>query len=302
MVMFPFVYRLWRYSGLPEDLTASTVTRLGEIQPVKPLPGLGMETERIIQSALAGPFHLPPLWQRPAHGLDGVEARPEKILIADDGSEASRAAARDALFLANHYRCRTVRGTVSGGPVAKTLLETAVREGCDMIAVGTQSRSLKDRVRRPSVSEKLVKESASPVWVSRAGPAGSLRGKLESILIPMDDTPQAWRAAAQALVFARDFGADIFLLHVTQESRQPSDHFETRRGLLEKIPWKKTQALEIESRSDLAETIAAEAEARDADLILMGTHRAEVEDAVLDSSRTSQVLRVATRPLLAVHL
>ncbi|HSA59345.1 MAG TPA: universal stress protein [bacterium] len=299
--MFPFIYRLWRYSGLPEDLTTSTVTRLGEIQPAKPLPALGMETEQILQGALLNPFHLSPLWQRPSHGIDGIEARPEKILVADDGSEASAAAARDAGFLADHYGCKTISSTVARGPVTKILLETAIREGCDMIAVGTQARPLQDRIHHPSISEQLVKESASPVWISRAGPTGSLRGKLERILVPMDDTPQAWRAASQALIFARDFGADLFLLHVARKGQEPSGQVEGRHALLEKIPWKRTQTLEVAQRADLADTIAGEAESQDADLILMGTHRAETEAAVMDFSRTSRVVRVARRPLLVVH-
>jgi nucleotide-binding universal stress UspA family protein len=300
MVMFPFVYRVWRYSGLPEDLTTSTVTRLAEIAPVRALPSLGMETERILSDTLRTPFRLAPFWQRPAHGLDGAEARPEKILIADDGSEASGAAARDALFLAARYGCGTVRQTVPDKEAIKTLLETAIREGCDMIAAGAEPRPLKERIRHPDVTEKLVKESMAPVWISRAGPTGSLRGKLERILVPIDDTPQAWKSVAQAVLLARDFGSDLYLFHATMDPKSSGD-FEGRRELLEKIPWEKTQALEVEARSDLAETIAEEAEARDVDLILMGTHRAETEATLMDFSRTSQVLRIAKRPMLVVH-
>jgi len=323
MVMFPFIYRAWSY----EQPSLEPVVPPAPVVPsVKALPEIGVEFQTVIRTLMSQAGSLdrvePPapesgfpketqayprssLWVRPLFGLEGSESRPEKILVGSDGSEASKAALKDADFLAGHYGCPTLSLTVTEDPAAPALIAAAYKNRCDMIAVGTSTRTLKERVRLGSTAELLIRLSPLPVWVSRTGPRGSLSGQLRRILVVIDETPHSLRTVAQALLLAHDFGASFTILHVHEKNQNRQSAFDLHRPLLEAIPWKAKSIEEESPDPTAAVAVAAYAHQDDCDLIVMGAHREELRSNALTPSHASDVLRSASeeesRPMLVLH-
>lgn len=323
MVMFPFIYRAWSYQQPSRE---PVVPPAPVVPSVKSLPEIGVEFQTVIRTLMAQAGSLdrvePPapetgvpketqayprssLWVRPLFGLEGSESRPEKILVGSDGSEASKAALKDADFLAGHYGCPTLSITVAEDPAAPALIAAAYKNRCDMIAVGTPSRSLKERVRLGSTAEALVRLSPLPVWISRTGPRGALPGQLRRILVAIDETPHSLRTVAQTLLLAHDFGASFTILHVREKNQNRQLAFEQHRPLLDGIPWKTKNIEEESPHLTAARTIAAYAHQSDCDLIVMGARREALRSTALTPSHAADVLRAASeeesRPMLVLH-
>ncbi len=330
--MFPLIYRSWRYGDFVR--AASAYSPSTPVSPVRIIPALGIKTQEALRDMMSqtpsagprprplsddqdryephtseppeNPFPRPSLWVQSVFGREGVASRPEKILIGEDGSQAAQAALKDAEFLAKHYGCQTVRVTMPDEMelIAEGLLQAAMKNGCDMIAVGSPVRSLVDRIHNGSTAERLMQASPVPVWVSRPGPHGSL-SDLKKILVPIDDTTHSLKTIAQAVILAHDFGAEFTVLHVREKDRELQAAFDRSRPLLEKIPWTLKAVEEDSGGHSIAETIVAYAHAQDVDLILMGAHREDIHAPLLSHGNAAEVIQCAreaeARPVLALH-
>ena len=129
----------------------------------------------------------------------------------------------------------------------------------------------------------------------------------KELLVPLDATPEAAVALRPALTLARATGARISLVQVTPAA--PGDRAEDEAAAaelgLERV------AAELGAagvalttnvrRGSPAEQIVAEAEERDADLIVMATHAYSGLRRWVHGSVADQLLHTTTTPLLLVR-
>jgi len=141
--------------------------------------------------------------------------------------------------------------------------------------------------------------------------------KIERILCPVDFSEFSTRAYEYAHSLARQYGAKLFVQHVA-EPFLSFHHTHISQGLIDQIYSQEVNEVEqkvrelaarrddveleiILERGPVADSILQFAEARDIDLIAMGTHGRRGLDRVVLGSVAERVLRKARCPVLAVH-
>jgi nucleotide-binding universal stress UspA family protein len=184
----------------------------------------------------------------------------------------------------------------------------------DLIVVGGPSQHHSHFL--GSNAERVIRKAPVPVLVTRK----PLDAKTKCFLVPTDFSSGARKAAKEALVLARSFGARIFFLHVLDLTplyaydsggdiaaslsmlKLTPEDFETdwesflSSLVLEKIVWEKHTE---EGRA--AKTIVERAEAIHADAIVMGTHGRSGLEHMLLGSVAEAVARGASCPVLTVR-
>lgn len=137
--------------------------------------------------------------------------------------------------------------------------------------------------------------------------------RLKTILHPTDFSPTSERAWKVAASLARDYGAKLILLHVTDAPvvvygegivpPNPVEHRETARQMLEEIH-PPEGALPIERlllEGDIVWEILRTAAERSCDAIVLGTHGRSGVGRLLMGSVAEQVLRKAPCLVLTVR-
>jgi nucleotide-binding universal stress UspA family protein len=296
--MFPFVFRLWRYHGLP---TGDEIPDISRAQPASPVTSavsthLARTDAYRLRTELFRTWeerYLPRLWG-PGHPRAGVG--PRVILAVDDGTPVAEGALQTARFMAKRWGAALVETPVVRS--REEVLKIADAEGADWIVIGCAHQEEAERVRTGSLAEALVKESDRPVLVDRGG---TLTGGMRRILIPVDGTAASLGPVAEGLRWARRFAAELMVLHVEEGEAVRETEHATFLEILESIRW---QSIAHETRTGtgtVADAILAAASQSKADLILMGTHRAGIGAELLPQSRALEVLRRADAPVLILH-
>jgi nucleotide-binding universal stress UspA family protein len=135
---------------------------------------------------------------------------------------------------------------------------------------------------------------------------------VKSILVPTDFSEPSDAALSYATDMARTFGAQLYLLHVPGKTGEnlelnfPVGRFETaaRQRLDTLLSQSDIERLRPEYALQIgapAEEIVRYAEARDIDLIIMGTHGRRGVAHLLLGSVAEQVVRTAPCPVLLVR-
>ncbi len=130
---------------------------------------------------------------------------------------------------------------------------------------------------------------------------------LTSILVASDLSRRSTPAVARAVQLAGWSGARLTVLHVVEEDRPSAMEAQERCGaesfLTEQVARHGTpDACEIVTRSgDAFRVIADEAEARAADVIVLGAHRRQVLRDVFTGTTAERVTRTAGRPVLLAN-
>jgi len=135
---------------------------------------------------------------------------------------------------------------------------------------------------------------------------------MQSVLIPIDFSETSQAALQYAIDLVRSFGARLFLLHVPGKTGEnfeadfPVGRFESamkeRLGTL--LNQKDLESLRPEFALRIgtpAEEIVRYADARDVDLIIMGTHGRSGMAHLLMGSVAEHVVRAAPCPVLLVR-
>ncbi|HSE94931.1 MAG TPA: universal stress protein [Methylomirabilota bacterium] len=179
---------------------------------------------------------------------------------------------------------------VSDGPAGSRIIEAVTEWRADVVVVGTHGRTGLNRILVGSVAEQVLQLAPCPVITVRPLPRSWApdRRPLTRVIYPTDFSPAARRAWPWARAVAEAAGADIDLLHVMLEpvpdrhvdpafvaraaeairrdAQKAVDEFLAGCGFpRERITVDLTTGVE-------ADQIARRAEARRADLIVMGTH------------------------------
>jgi nucleotide-binding universal stress UspA family protein len=142
------------------------------------------------------------------------------------------------------------------------------------------------------------------------------------LLVPLDGSPTALLALEHAAALARLSGATVVLLHVIEPLRH-STGFERPRVYIEDVRPRfmatgqalldeaanrlredgiASETVLLESSTErVSEQIARQAEARQCDLVILGTHGRRGVDRLLLGSDAEQVARTAPVPVMLVR-
>ncbi|MCZ7605404.1 MAG: universal stress protein [Planctomycetota bacterium] len=204
------------------------------------------------------------------------------------------------------------RYLLSGSP-AREIADHAKRHKADLIVIGTHGHGAVARFFLGSVADRVVHESDCPVIVTKA-PMGKIkhakkRNKpFERILFPTDFSDTSKRALDAAVAMTEDMDAELFVLHVIDDSLI-STHVEEERHIILKelrrhaldemrkqLPaelMKNFETIGAVKRGDPGKQIASYAETHHCDLVVMGTHGRTGVERVLIGSVADKVVRRA---------
>ncbi|MBK9975602.1 MAG: universal stress protein [Planctomycetes bacterium] len=204
------------------------------------------------------------------------------------------------------------RYVLSGTP-AREITDYAKRSKADLIAIGTHGHGAVARFLLGSVADKVLHEAKCPVLVTKRSKGVIKHPKkktklFQRILFPTDFSDTARKALARAVALTEDFDAELYVLHVVDDTLI-STHVQKERELV--LKELRTHALEqmkselpaellqnfgtigAVKRGEPGKQVAAYAETHDCDLIVMGSHgRTGVSRALLGSV-ADKVVRMA---------
>ncbi len=226
------------------------------------------------------------------------------------------ATARDSVRNDLVQRVGKVLGTTGEGlaerfdvvesPPVDAILESAGRDGIDLIVLGTHGHGGMKRLVLGSVAENVVRHSRVPVFTVRqkehafidVSLADSVP-RLNRILCPVNNTDVAKTALEHAVSLAERFGAKLSVLYSIErgESLGRSAAQESFCSWIgEKV--RSQCALEpIVRQGDASEQIIAHAREEKMDLIVMGAEHRPFLDATFFGRTTELVLRHAPVPV-----
>lgn len=213
------------------------------------------------------------------------------------------------------------RVVAEAGDARATIVDHALSNESDLIVIGTHGRRGYKRLLLGSVTEAVLREAPCPVLTvppqARAGVSPEVTFK--RIVCPVDFSPSALQALGFALDLARQADGLVTLVHVVEwlaeEEPRASAHFnipEYRRHMVadaeerlhrlvaeESRTWVEIDNLIVFGRAH--REILRVAEAKPADLIVMGAQGRGALGLALFGSTTQEVVRGATCPVLTVR-
>jgi nucleotide-binding universal stress UspA family protein len=207
------------------------------------------------------------------------------------------------------------------GDASTTIVDQALTTRADLIVIGTHGRRGFKRLLLGSVAETVLHEAPCPVLTvsPHTEAATSDVVTFKRILCPIDFSPSALQALGFALDLARQAGGLVTLLHVVEllpeDAPLASSQFnvsEFRAHMIDDAKQRLRSLVAEESRawSEIDDVIVSgrayreilrAAEARSADLIVMGAQGRGGVDLALFGSTTQQVVRSAACPVLTVR-
>jgi nucleotide-binding universal stress UspA family protein len=256
------------------------------------------------------------------HAVTIPLSTPGFVPVEPQLSEEVQQAARDRLGQAAevlHGKGIAVDTYLGLGTPAQVILERAEDTAAELVAVGTRGLSGLSHLLLGSTAQRVIQGSACPVLSVHPGDLDRHR-PIRTILVPTDFSDDSERAVHTALQLlapleqeARLTLVHAFNLPIEYTAYGPiptSIHFLRDTGLeAERRLQEKTEALEREGltvdwvarEGDPAAVIAHEAEARDADLIAMGTHGRSGLMHLLLGSTAERVVQHAPCPVMTVR-
>ncbi|MBK8205763.1 MAG: universal stress protein [Planctomycetes bacterium] len=235
----------------------------------------------------------------------------ELLTSAEDALRRAKLPASTAALKVNRY-------VLSGSP-ATEVVEHAKRHSADLIVVGTHGHGAVARFLLGSVADRVLHHATCPVIVTKK-PQGTVKHPKKKvkpfsrILFPTDFSKTAGKALARAVALTEDMDAELFVLHVVDDSLVTT-HVEDERTIILKelrrhaldemkkqLPAELLQNFETigaVKRGEPGKQICAFAEANHCDLIVMGSHgRTGVERALMGSVADKVVRRAKCSVLI----
>ena len=214
---------------------------------------------------------------------------------------------------ADRQQCQAATEIVTG-PTAKKIVDYAVAHGVDLIAMGTHGRTGLAHLLLGSVAERVLRTAPCPVLTRR----DTMHPTITRVLVPTDFSAASDAALDYARVVASRFNATVHLLHVVENSTiiggmEPSaaDTPGVRSAMLEDARSRLSLRAHPAGVPAVADsevifgvpeiTIVEYARARDASLIVMGTHGRTGVAHLLMGSVAEKVVRTAPCPVLTVR-
>lgn len=213
-----------------------------------------------------------------------------------------------------------VQVTVVVGEPAPAIVRAADESGADMVVMATHGRTGLAHLLMGSVTQTVLRNISVPVLALRLGQGDPPLNTVERLLWATDLSPVSERARGYALALADALGAEVMFLHVVPPSDlpwvgeepvpTPGSWLEQHLAVLDReLERRQQQAEELGLRVRRkvlvgvpAERIAAEAQAEETHLIVMGTRGRTGLAHVLLGSVAQAVIRQAPCPVLAVQV
>lgn len=173
---------------------------------------------------------------------------------------------------------------VEHGSLEDILLSLIEDHDISLVVVGTHGRSGFKKLLMGSVAEEIFREAECPVMTigPSENPALLSHGRFQSIVLATDFSQGSMHAVPYAVGFARESQARLTLLHVVEESSVTALYMhatlveDSRERLKEMLPpdvGSVPHDVEIVTGYPV-EQILRVAEVKEADLIVMGVHKA----------------------------
>ena len=202
------------------------------------------------------------------------------------------------------------------GPVTDLILSLAEAQAANLIVMGTHGRRGIDRLMLGSTTEKILRRARCPVLAVRK-PAHHLQSSvqdpepvhLRKILLCTDFSDPAHHASEYALSMAREYGAELTLLHVLEDipssTGLQSATEKVVKQLEESIAPKPDEARDFKVMVRVGkpfQQIMQLALESQTDLVIMGVRGRGALDTALFGSTTYRVIQLGSCPVLAVHV
>lgn len=208
------------------------------------------------------------------------------------------------------------RYIVSGNPAAEVVAH-AERNGVDLIVIGTAGHGTIARFFLGSVADRVLHEAKCSVIVTKL-PKGEVKHPARKakpvtrILFPTDFSETATKALKRAVALTEDFDAELFVLHVVDDTLVTTHVDSERKIILEELRRHALEEMKKQLPPELLENfdtigavkrgepgkeIAAYAETHNCDLIVMGSHGRTGVQRVLLGSVADKVVRSAKCPV-----
>lgn len=205
---------------------------------------------------------------------------------------------------------------VQDGEATDQILSFAEAHKVNLTVMGTYGLRGLDRLMLGTVTETVLRKSRCPVLVIRK-PAHDFvfpgtKGdpvRLKKILLGMDFSDHAHHALKYALSFARQYNAELTLLHVSEHPVGSADiesaNAEAMRELEQSVPpgAHKPSLVKFAMRSGKPyQQIIELAREAQTDLVVMGVRGHGSLDSALFGSTAYRVIQLGPCPVLAVHM
>ncbi len=201
-----------------------------------------------------------------------------------------------------------VVSSVREGNPTTEVLGYAAEFDVDLLVMGTHGRTGVRRFLLGSVTEEIVREATEPVLVARA--EDPVKTDYETILVPIDDTPESRAAARYAVDVASRFDATVHAISVADtrivrsgplvESLRSSCGKAIRRVSVEAtqhdVPVE-TQVLQGTPAAEILDYIGHHA----IDFVVIGRHTRSGLDRFVTRSTGERVIRNTDAPVLSVR-
>jgi nucleotide-binding universal stress UspA family protein len=255
------------------------------------------------------------------HAVDALSGR--RALDATGREEFRRQSEREGREAtvriqerAERFGLETVRDVREGTPF-RAILGYVEEADVDLIVMGTHGRTGPEHSRLGSTTERVITLADVPVMAVRldedARVPESGYGMYDHVVIPVDGSDPAERAAEHGLGLAERYGADVHVVYVVDATTfDLGDAPRSIVGLLEQGGQNATDGVASEARDRNLpvtttilrgvphEEILDYADGVDADVIAMGTRGRSADNDRLLGSTTSRVVRHSPVPVLTV--
>lgn len=198
----------------------------------------------------------------------------------------------------------------AGDPAAEVLFAIGELRPA-LVAMSTHGRGGVLQLVRGSVAERVLRACTTPLLLvpSRIEPPGPIH--LRRILVPVDGTDRALAVLPLVEELARLQRSEVALLHVEPIGAPPDRAASLGPSRLAADPLRSARerlaaaGITVRALVDtgvVAPRILQVAEREDVDLIAMATRGGTGADRLVDGSVCEELLRLARRPVLAVHV
>ena len=204
---------------------------------------------------------------------------------------------------------------VQDGSAPDLILSLAEAQAVNLIVMGTHGLRGVDRLMLGSVTDRVLRRARCPVLAVRkpkhhvnSSVLDSEPVHLRKVLFCTDFSDDAYHASEYALSVAKEYGAELTLLHVLEDIPKSSDlqgaTEKTVKQMEESIAFKAREASTIKMVVRIGKPyqqiiqLALEAQT---DLVIMGVRGRGTLDAELFGSTTYRVIQLGPCPVLTVR-